>query len=207
MNKMYIGFSKTRSKSKKNWLGFVCVLIIILVAYCVAGKQEESTDKPKKTYNAYQDTIDHHLHSTFNSLEANRDFTLYFMKVGSKSPQKMAEAVLHTKSPRLVAAVAAVESDGNHHIRNRGYKNRHHGAWQINPKFWGAVSHEPIEQALQAEDVLEALVTDTKNIKVALAKYGGDSTDNYSNEVLTELINTPMYSNEVLTELINTPMY
>ena len=40
-------------------------------------------------------------------------YTDYFRKAGSKQPQKMAEAVLSTRNPRLMAAVAKIETHGN----------------------------------------------------------------------------------------------
>jgi len=116
--------------------------------------------------------------------------TAYFKRNGSKTPEEMAYAVLQTKSPKLLAAMAVVESDGNHAVRNTGYKKRHHGAFQVNPRHWGKVPANPVNQAKQAERILEDL-TDKHPIKTALSIYGGDSTDSYQKKILTELTRVP----------------
>jgi hypothetical protein len=120
------------------------------------------------------------------------ELSQYFQKIGSPEPQKMAIAVSMTKKPRLMAAMAKVETRANPHKRRTGYKKRYHGAWQVDPKHWGRVSSDPIEQALQAQDALEDLVrTHNGNFKRGLNNYGGDSTDNYSKKILAELVNVP----------------
>lgn len=117
--------------------------------------------------------------------------TEYFKKSGSKSPEEMANAVLATKSPRLLAAVAvAGEKNTPITARNTGYKKRHHGAFQVNPKYWGAVPYDATGQAKQAERILTEL-TDEMPIKTALSFYGGDSTDKYQRRVLAELTRVP----------------
>lgn len=105
----------------------------------------------------------------------------------------MAHAVLTTKSPRLMSAIAKVESNGNPSLRRTGYKHKHSGAFQVNPKHWGEVSHDAIEQALQAENILEVLVKEHNgNIKKALNAYGGDRTRRtYAKNILAELENVP----------------
>ncbi|MBV5327120.1 MAG: hypothetical protein JZU65_05695 [Chlorobium sp.] len=118
-------------------------------------------------------------------------FTIHFKNKGSRSPEEMADAVLKTKNPRLLAAIAVVESDGNSHIRNRGYKKQHDGAFQVNPAHWGKVPHDAEGQALQAEDILEELVGTKKNIRVALNHYGGDTRGNYAKAILKELQEVP----------------
>lgn len=115
----------------------------------------------------------------------------YFRQNGSKSPEEMANAVLDTKFPRLLAAISKVESGGNPHLRNTGYRKKHHGAFQVNPKYWGEVSFNPAEQALQAERILTEL-TDTMPVKQALNFYGGDvSRKKYSNAILAEMVKVP----------------
>ena len=116
----------------------------------------------------------------------------YFKKKGSKTPEEMAYAVLKTRSPRLLAAMATVESKGTPSIRRTGYRKSHDGAFQVNPKHWGEVSTDPIKQALQAEAILEELVKETGNIKSALNQYGGDKTRKvYARNILTELVEVP----------------
>lgn len=114
----------------------------------------------------------------------------YFKKAGSKSPEKMAEAVMSTKSPSLLAAIARVESDGNADIRKTGYKKQHDGAWQVNRYLHGKVPSDPVKQALQAEAILKEL-TETLPLKKALSVYGGDSSNQYQKTILAELERTP----------------
>jgi hypothetical protein len=123
-------------------------------------------------------------HSCHNKLAS------YFKKKGSKNPEEMAYAVLQTKSPRLLASIAVVETRGNHTTRRTGYKNQHDGAFQVNKRYWGKVPYDATSQAKQAESILTEL-TQEMPIKKALALYGGDSTDAYGKRVLTELQNVP----------------
>ena len=154
---MYERFNKKAKGINKLW--YLLIVVLILIGHCFAVSVDNTTTK-------FEDEITH-----YNHIDNHRNFSLYFMKIGSKTPQQMAEAVLHTRSPRLLAAMAKVESNGNPHIRNTGYKKRHSGAWQVNPKYWGKVSHDPIEQAKQTERILEDLVKNS-NIRSALANYG-----------------------------------
>jgi len=120
------------------------------------------------------------------------NLTEYFKKKGSPEPEVMADAVLQTRNPRLLAAVAVKESTGNYRIRNAGYKNRHHGAFQVNPRDWGKVSTDPIDQALQAEGILRELVEEKGTITAALNQYGGDKTHKrYAKNILAELQEVP----------------
>lgn len=121
-------------------------------------------------------------------------YTAYFQKAGSKSPQEMAEAVLATKNPRLMAAIAKIETGGNPHIRNTGYKKRHDGAFQIASKHHGKVSHDVVEQALQAEMVLVGMLSEEKSIIPALNAYAGHTDKKrgrYAYNVLAELSQVP----------------
>ena len=114
----------------------------------------------------------------------------YFEKNGSPKPKEMAHAILRTNSPKLMAAIAVVETGGNSSIKNSGYKKRHDGAFQVNPKHWGKVPKDAVGQALQAERILEDL-QETMPLKKALAMYGGDSTGKYSRKILAELTRVP----------------
>jgi len=119
-----------------------------------------------------------------------KQLTVYFKKRGSKTPEEMAYAVMQTKSPKLLAAIAVVESNGNYTIRNSGYKKRHHGAFQVNPAIHGNVPTNPIDQAKQAEHILNEL-TDKHPIQMALSIYGGDSSEIYQQKILSELTKVP----------------
>jgi|GEM_PF-4134886 len=119
-------------------------------------------------------------------------FQRYFEKIGSPQPEKMAAAVLATKKPRLMAAIAKVESNGNPDVKATGYKKRHDGAFQVNRNIWGAVSQDAVEQAIQAEMVLDEHRKDSKNLKAALNAYGGDKTKKrYAYNILKELEDVP----------------
>lgn len=69
----------------------------------------------------------------------------YFKRRGNRNPQKMAEAVLATKSPRLMAAIATKgEKNSPYTSRRGGYKKVHAGAWQVNRKLHGPVPFDPV---------------------------------------------------------------
>lgn len=117
----------------------------------------------------------------------------YFRVKGSKTPEEMANAVLQTRNPRLLAAVSVIESNGNHKVKNTGFRKQHHGAFQVSSKYWGKVSTNPVQQALQAEKILEEL-SENRPIKQALNYYGGEAnlkTGKYADAVLRELSEVP----------------
>lgn len=118
---------------------------------------------------------------------------IYFKNNGSPAPRKMAKAVLATKSPKLFARIAVEETNGNHKLRKYGYKKAHDGAFGVNRKDWGAVSDDPVEQAIQAEMALDTFIKESKgNLKVALNRYGGDRTrQTYAQLILKELQEVP----------------
>ena len=123
----------------------------------------------------------------------HQNFLQYFKRKGSPYPEEMAHAVLTTKSPRLMSAIAKCESGGDYRIRSKGYKLQHDGAFQVNPKHWGKVPYDAIGQALQAETVLDSFLKDRKgNLVKALNDYGGDKTHRqYAKVVLAELRDVP----------------
>lgn len=123
----------------------------------------------------------------------NKTMTManWFRKKNNPHPVKMANAVLATNHPRLLAAVAvAGEKNTPYTVRKGGYKKRHAGAFQVNEKLHGAVPYGPTEQAAQAEKILERLMTSYPT-KKALSIYGGDSTDAYQKRVLAALQEVP----------------
>ena len=109
-----------------------------------------------------------------------------------KSAEQLATACLETHSPRLMAAIA-IKEGATITSRKGGYKKQYQGAWQVNPKIHGYVSHDATMQALQAECILEDLVKENKgNIKKALNQYGGDITKRkYADNIIKELQNIP----------------
>ena len=97
-----------------------------------------------------------------------------FKQNGSTQPQVMAKAVLATKKPKLMTAIAIKESNGNPNAIGDGGASK--GAFQVQAKHWGAVSNDPIKQAIQSEAILdELLIASRGRLRCALAKYNGGS--------------------------------
>jgi len=179
----YRMYNKKRRKEK---IFFGLVVLTVLLLLVLIGHSVSYKDTPDKKLQKAQ--VDVSKYVTADTLDHHLEMVTYFHKIKSPSPQDMAVAVLSTKSPKLLAAMAKIETGGDYTKRNTGYKKRHHGAWQVNPTYWGAVSNKPVHQAIQAEKVLVALLTESNGeIRTALNKYGGDSTDAYSNKILAEL--------------------
>lgn len=115
--------------------------------------------------------------------------TGYFKRNKVLDPEKMADAVIATRSPRLMAAIAVGgERKTPHTARNTGYKGRYSGAWQTHP-MWGKVTKDVTQQALIAEFALETHVIDQKDIIKGLNAYGGESNKKrgkYAYNVLNE---------------------
>lgn len=101
-------------------------------------------------------------------------FKNFFKAQGSPSPEAMAIAISHTKNPKLMAAIAVVESNGN--PKAVGDSGASIGAFQVQPMHWGKVNTEnALEQAIQAEEILEALLAERGRLRQALAQYNGGS--------------------------------
>lgn len=80
----------------------------------------------------------------------------FFAKHGSPAPREMAVAVSATKRPALMAAIAVRESNGTPWAV--GDNGEAKGSFQVWDRYHGKVSSDPVEQALQAERILEDLV-------------------------------------------------
>lgn len=115
----------------------------------------------------------------------------YFDRKGSPHPERMATAVLETKKPRLLAAIAAVESSGGKETAvNKRSKAK--GAFQVKQKHWGRVPNDVVEQALQADRILNDLYDENDgNLRKTLNAYGGSKDGKYARLVLSELQNVP----------------
>lgn len=100
-------------------------------------------------------------------------FATYFKAWNSPVPEVMAQAVMQTKMPALMAAVAVKESNATPWAV--GDSGRSKGAFQVQAKHWGDVPIDPIEQALQAERILEDLMRDDRrgSLRRSLARYNG----------------------------------
>lgn len=175
----------------------IAVVAVLVASVSVTIKHTEKSAhrgdlELKPTYNNNFYTLNKTQMQVDNSL---LQLSTYFAQKGSPVPYTMAQAVAATKKPRLMAAIAVVETNANPTKRYTGYKNRHHGAWQVNPNDWGPVSHDALAQALQAEEVLTTFKKESKgNLKVALNKYGGEKnkrTGEYADKVLQELLEVP----------------
>lgn len=95
-----------------------------------------------------------------------------FKNNGSKQPLEMAIAVSKTKRPKLMTAIAIVESNGN--PTAVGDSGASKGAFQVQAKHWGAVPTTALEQATQAERILDELIVANRGrLRQALAEYNG----------------------------------
>jgi hypothetical protein len=95
-----------------------------------------------------------------------------FKQNGSTEPKIMAKAVLATKKPKLMAAIAIKESNGN--PKAVGDNGASKGAFQVQAKHWGTVSNDPVKQALQSERILEELALASRGrLRQTLAMYNG----------------------------------
>ena len=110
----------------------------------------------------YQPTLTHH-----DTLQT------FFTFHGSPTPSIMASAVLQTKNPNLMAAIAVRESNGTPWAVGDGGKSK--GAFQVQEKYWGKVSPNVLDQAIQAEKILEELSASNArgSLRYNLAKYNG----------------------------------
>lgn len=118
------------------------------------------------------------------------ELTDYFQRKGSPHPERMATAVLETQKPRLLAAIATVESNGKETAKNK--RSGAKGAFQVKEKHWGRVKHDVVEQALQADRILNDLYDEKDgNLRKTLNAYGGDTKGRYAVAVLKELESVP----------------
>lgn len=112
-------------------------------------------------------------------------YAKFFQATGSDKPHDMAVAVTATKRPKLFAKIAVTETNGNPHKRKYGYRKAHDGAFGVNRYDWGPVSHNALEQALQAENAYETFLKESNgNERVAKRKYGGEKIINTYNKKL-----------------------
>lgn len=167
---------------KINAVGLMFFLILSIGSGAIFGYFYTKQAKPKVEFNPHSCTQCH-----------NRMMSMiqYFERLKNPHPVLMAEAVLATKRPKLLAAIAVKgEKNTPFKVRKGGYKKAHAGAWQANEKYWGKVPNTPIGQALHADSILDDL-TKENPLNKAISIYGGDSTDKYWKIVSAELTKVP----------------
>lgn len=136
----------------------VSALVMLAAATCSTGKPE-----PKAVYIQQPPVI------TLTSEQAEyRDF---FIRHGSPAPSEMAVAVTQTKRPALMSAIAVKESNGD--PKAVGDSGASKGAFQVQEKHWGKVPSDAVGQALQAERILEELLSSARHLRSGLARYNG----------------------------------
>jgi hypothetical protein len=161
------------------------LVVLLVVALIIAGHDfafNEPVPQPKIEMLKSHGSVLNPRHAALSA---------FFASKGSPDPQRMATAVLGTKRPRLMAAIAVRESGANPKAVGDGGKSR--GSFQVQARHWGRVSKDPVEQALQSERILEELLADNKgNLKKALNAYNGDTRRKvYAQNILNELQNIP----------------
>jgi len=116
----------------------------------------------------------HATEEKFKPALTQHDTMQVFFKVhGSPVPAVMANAVMQTKRPALMAAIAVKESNGKPWAVGDGGRSK--GAFQVQEQHWGDVPFDPVGQALQAERILEDIMRDDRKGKLrqVLARYNG----------------------------------
>lgn len=105
---------------------------------------------------------------------------VFFQKQKSPVPVEMAKAVAKRKRPRLLAAVAAVESNGTPWAKG---KDGEVTAWQIIESEWGYAGKTTEDHAKKAEEILERLLTESHgNIRKALESYNGGTNPGFKSK-------------------------
>lgn len=174
-----------RKERNEKILLFLCACAVVLLGYSCPR------EKPKVECLPSHSIIDVSQNFTWNRMVS------YFKRHGSCTPQLMATAVMETKRPTLMAAIAVKESGGN--LKALGDHKKSKGAFQVQPKHWKALLHEKrvskdaITQALDSERILDALLAENNgNMRKALNAYNGDTIKKkYANKILAELQNCP----------------
>lgn len=152
------------------WLIVLVVGVVFFLYMLIQAIVQEENNK--RIYKAHYSQQEQH-------------YIRVFKKYGSPEPEAMACAVTKTKNPKLMAAMAVVESNGNH--RAVGDSGASKGAFQVQAKHWGEVPSTATEQAQQAERILEELVASSRgSLLKGLSKYNGrgQQAKRYADKVL-----------------------
>ena len=154
-----------KKKVRANLLaaGALGVLIAALVVSCVGAidKQAELDDINNAPHREQRERI-----------MRGDQLADAFEKAGSPDPHLMAKACRATSKPKTMAAIAIVESNGTPTATGKAGER---GAWQVIGKHHGKVSSNPVDQAKQAERILDELVAASPrgSLRCALARYNG----------------------------------
>lgn len=135
--------------------GYRLLAVVLLIAAAQTCDHREQTTPVVHAYEHYVDRTER--------------VAMYFAAKGSPAPAQMAQAVTQTKRPKLSAAQAVVESDGNPRARGRAGEK---GAWQVIEKYHGNAGITPVEQALKNEKLMDELL-ESYDLDTAVRKYNG----------------------------------
>lgn len=154
-----------------NWLQrLLAIAVIALVAWGLVAMFYEAVDKTMQ--------IEEQKNAPVRKIRADimkgDQLEAAFEKHGSPVPKQMADACRATSKPKTMAAIAIVESQGTPWAKGKAGER---GAWQVIDKHWphGPVPNHPVNQALQAEKILDELVASSPrgSLRSALARYNG----------------------------------
>ena len=113
----------------------------------------------------------------------------FFEKHGAPDPVALAVATAPLKRPRLAAAQAVVESNGDPAAVGKAGER---GVWQIIEREWSAVPQDLRLQADQYERIMEGLIAEQRgSLRRALSTYNSGHptrSANYASRVL-QLVN------------------
>lgn len=167
--------------------GYRLLLAVLLV--CMAGTIEYQTEVVLEEIEREHVKTVSTLPRSLTASEAQ--LAEFYARQGSPAAIEMAQATVQAKRPRLMAAVAAVESNGSPLARGRAGER---GAWQVIPAIHGAVPVDAAGQMDQSERILEDLLIENGgSVKKAVAAYNGSGAraDAYSRRVLAMLEEVP----------------
>jgi ribosomal protein L34E len=182
---------RKRLNRRRLIIGVQCLVVLLIVSVFVADYQMKRKHITCPTLQAQKS----HVRLT----DKQWVYSKFFQRNGSKVPDVMAVAItaVKKKNQKHLAKIAVIETNGNPKLRKYGYRKAHDGAFGVNRRDWGTVSHNAIAQALQAEFALEEFVKMTKgDLQKAKRLYGGERIMNTYNKkldrvLLAELVGVP----------------
>lgn len=162
---------KQRHEIKPGW-----VLLVIIVAFGIVGNIEYRDQQAMEQAAKIPPC-------TLTLKEAK--LAEFFEKNGSPHPVELAQTVAKMKRPRLAAAQAVVESNGN---KTAIGKLNEKGVWQIRQELHGEFSSDLGSQSRKFEEVMEQMIRESDGkLKKALSLYNGDRSGKYAALVLRKV--------------------